>query len=122
MNYFPAHELQCNCGCGTNEFSPHTLERLNNLRRTYGKPIILNSAYRCPEYNTKMGYTQTHASGQAVDIRIQRKDAMKLLPLIFRAGFTGLGINQKGNTRFIHIDDLPEILPKQPRPHIWSYS
>ena len=35
-------------------------------------------------------------------------------------GFTGIGVNQKGGGRFIHLD-IAEIENYSPRPHIWSY-
>ena len=34
--------------------------------------------------------------------------------------FTGVGINQKGSSRFIHLDQLHEK-DGYPRPTIWSY-
>ena len=34
--------------------------------------------------------------------------------------FKGIGIAQKGEGRFIHIDDIPNS-PDRPRPWIWSY-
>ena len=120
-NYFSNNELKCKCGCDVNKFNPDTLAKLNRLREDYGKPIIINSAYRCKNYNIKIGATQTHATGQAVDISVDRKNAYRIIPLIYRMGFTGLGIKQHGSGRFLHIDDLEEILPKQPRPAIWSY-
>jgi len=35
-------------------------------------------------------------------------------------GFTGIGINQKGTGRFLHLDLLPNLL-LHPRPTVWSY-
>jgi zinc D-Ala-D-Ala carboxypeptidase len=35
-------------------------------------------------------------------------------------GITGVGVNQKGGARFIHLDDL-EPTGHFPRPTIWSY-
>lgn len=34
--------------------------------------------------------------------------------------FTGIGIQQKGGDRYIHLDNLPNA-PGQPRPTVWSY-
>ncbi len=116
--YFSENELRCKCGCGEYYFNLGTLARLNQLRVEYNKPITISSAYRCKEYNTKKGYTQTHATGQAVDIPISRKNAYKLLKLAFKYGFTGIGIKQHGNQRFVHLDDLPE---SEIRPTVWGY-
>jgi hypothetical protein len=35
-------------------------------------------------------------------------------------GFTGIGIAQKGEGRYVHLDDLPSV-EGQPRPTLWSY-
>ena len=119
-SYFSEDELRCKCGCGVSNFSDATLHKLNKLRKLFGKPINLSSAYRCPVYNRQIGATQTHASGQAVDILIGYRDAYKLMSLLYPLGFTGIGVKQKGKSRFIHIDDLPPG-ENRPRPHVWSY-
>ena len=51
---------------------------------------------------------------------MSREDALKLLELAIKLGFTGFGINQKGSSRFIHLDTL-ENSSARPRPTIWSY-
>jgi len=61
-----------------------------------------------------------HVSGKACDILIDRKDAFELLSLAFLIGFTGIGVNQKGGSRFLHLDTI-ENSPSRPRPTIWSY-
>lgn len=120
-NFFSEDELKCKC-CGENKFNQNTLELLNRLRISFGKPIIINSGYRCEEHNKAINATQTHASGQAVDIKCSHKDAFRIVKIALRLGFTGIGVSQKGNTktRFIHLDDL-ESEYYRPRPHIWSY-
>ena len=117
--YFSEDELRCKCGCGEYYFNSGTLARLNQLRIEYNKPIPISSGYRCESYNIQKGYTQTHASGQAVDIPVNRKDAHRLLKLAFKHGFTGIGVKQHGKSRFIHLDDLTDT---NIRPNIWSYS
>ncbi len=122
MNYFSRDELVCKCGCNKNYFNAETLEKLNRLRQAMGKPIVLNSAYRCPKYNEEIGATQTHATGRAVDIKCSYKDAYNIIELAFMYGFTGIGVQQKGQSRFIHLDDLEQDLSEgRPRPHVWSY-
>ncbi len=117
MNYFSDEELKCKC-CGVNGFNEDTLSRLNELREAVGSPIIINSAYRCETHNNHIGATQTHASGQAVDIKIRGKEACRLIGKAISLGFTGSGVKQKGSNRFIHLDDLNE---SDNRPWIWSY-
>lgn len=120
FNYFSDNELRCRCGCGELKFNPETRLRLNKLRHVLGFPLAVTSGYRCPAYNNKIGATQTHATGQAVDIAVSRKQAYDLISLAAEYGFTGIGINQKGQGRFVHLDDLPQT-DERPRPHVWSY-
>lgn len=118
-NYFSPEELRCPC-CNTYHFVSFTLDKLNELRRTLGFPLPVTSGYRCKKYNEEKGYTQTHSTGQAVDIACSHKQAYEILKHAPAVGFTGIGIKQKGDGRFIHLDDL-EAGEKRPRPHIWSY-
>lgn len=116
-------ELKCNCGCG---MLPRLdfMEKVENLRNLYGKPMKITSAARCPEYNEKVshtGKTGPHTTGRAVDIAVERQDAFRLLSLALSTpDFTGIGVSQKGSGRFLHLDDLPNK-GGQPRPTIWSY-
>jgi uncharacterized protein YcbK (DUF882 family) len=120
MNYFKDSELRCKCGCGEVYFSDETRKKLNKVREDYGKPIIISSGYRCTSYNIQIGATQTHSTGQAVDIAISRGDAFKLIGLALKHGFTGLGVKQHGHGRFLHLDDL-DSNNKRVRPTVWSY-
>lgn len=118
--YFSNDELKCKC-CGENRLSDNTLRRLIAVREQLGKPMVISSGYRCEAYNNTIGATQTHASGHAVDVRVSGADALAVVGWAVRAGFTGIGVSQKGEhgKRFIHLDDMT---PEQgPRPNIWSY-
>lgn len=124
--YFKAFELTCKC-CGASGFKQATLDRLTKLRMLYQKPITLSSAYRCPEANIKGGYTQTHSTGQAVDIVCSGPEAFEIIRLALLCKFTGIGVSQRnGRERFVHLDDLTDAQAKQQngaasRPTIWGY-
>ena len=123
--HFKQYELECHCGCGGNEITREFLDLLEDLRAWYGKPIGLSSAFRCPTHNNAVsstGSTGPHTTGQAVDILVFGFDAKCLLKGALSLGFSGIGINQKGNRggRFIHLDTLSEPGHK-PRPWLWSY-
>lgn len=99
------------------------LSRLDMLRYRYNQPIILNSAYRCPSHNKSVGGVSDspHTQGLGVDIRCDRQNAYTLLKYIMMMQFSGVGISQKGDSRFIHIDDQIEN-SKGTRPcWLWSY-
>lgn len=119
-NYFSERELSCPC-CGVNGFKPETLARFNALREEVGEALPMTSGYRCAAYNTACGFTQTHATGQAGDLGVSYITAFYVLKEAPKLGFTGIGIKQKGDKRFIHLDDLSPIPATRPRPHIWSY-
>lgn len=118
-NYFTEEELSCPC-CNVYSFNKETLAKLNHIRDSLGFPFIINSGYRCPSYNEKRGFTQTHATGQAVDISATHERAFQIMSMAAQFEFTGIGINQKGGNRFIHLDDLTKSYGR-PRPHVWSY-
>ena len=61
-----------------------------------------------------------HASGYACDIGVRGADALQIVGIALQLGFTGIGVNQKGSGRFIHLDILNST-PQRPRPTIWSY-
>lgn len=119
---FSIDELKCK-HCGEEKIIPEFMDRLQRLRKDYGKPMKITSGYRCPAHNSavsKTGLDGPHTSGRAVDIQVFGKEAYDLLHLAMLHGFTGIGISQKGpmDKRFIHLDDIPD---KNTRPRIWSY-
>ncbi|WP_143711406.1 D-Ala-D-Ala carboxypeptidase family metallohydrolase [Magnetococcus marinus] len=123
--HFSHAELECHCGCGSQKMDPQFMERLEELRMAYGKPIIVNSAYRCPNHNASVSTTGSngpHTTGRAVDVQVSGEDAHTLMALAMHHGFTGIGVSQRGQhkSRFIHLDTL-DVAPGQPRPTIWSY-
>ena len=119
--YFNRGEFECS-HTHTCEMDQEFIDQLNILREEFGKPLTINSGYRSPEHPIEY-VKQTpgaHASGKACDISIARGDALKLIEIALKLGFTGFGINQKGSSRFIHLDTL-ESTKDRPRPTIWSY-
>jgi uncharacterized protein YcbK (DUF882 family) len=103
---------------------PHFLERLDTLRLAYGRPLLLTSAYRCPDHNARVaatGRAGPHTTGRAVDVRVGGVHAVMLLHLALGLGFSGIGVYQQGEmgSRFLHLDDLTATVG-QPRPWVWS--
>lgn len=54
---------------------------LDPLRRLYGKPIIINSGYRCQQLNKLVGGVTNswHQNGNAADIHISSNEEAKIL-------------------------------------------
>ena len=122
---FSAKELRCKCGkCNSDgsEMQPEFMDSLQQLREQFGKPMALSSAYRCRRHpeEAKKAEPGEHAMGLAVDVQIRGADAVQILHLALNLGFTRIGINQKGNSRFIHLGRAPTG-GRLPSPALWSY-
>jgi zinc D-Ala-D-Ala carboxypeptidase len=99
------------------------MDKVEKLRDRLGFALPVTSAYRCPEYNNRVsgtGRSGPHTTGRAIDLGVSHSRALELLRMALAMGFTGIGIKQHGQGRFIHLDDLPNA-EGQPRSHIWSY-
>ena len=66
---FSPAEIACR-GTGKLLVNAEALDRLQALRRALGRPMIVNSAYRSPEHNARVGAAKSaqHLSGAACDI------------------------------------------------------
>ncbi|QDP48776.1 MAG: putative peptidase M15 [Prokaryotic dsDNA virus sp.] len=124
--YFSEKELACkcgNCGKGADDMSPSFMAKLEAIREELGFPLPVTSGFRCQAHNAKVSSTGLHGphtTGHAVDIKVNRAQAVKFLRAALNHGMTGIGVSQKGRARFIHVDDLTES-DGFPRPTIWSY-
>lgn len=98
------------------------MARLQRLRSAYGRPMPITSGYRDPGHPQEIGKAVPgpHTLGRACDVAVQGGDALQLLALAVAHGFTGIGVQQKGSGRYLHLDDL-EPSRGRPRPTIWSY-
>ena len=122
MKYFNPAEFACK-HCGENKMDAAFLAELDELRARCGFPLSVTSGYRCPTHNQAVSTTGPdgpHTTGSAVDFGVRGVQALEVIRHAMLMGFTGIGVQQKGVTRFIHIDNLPNA-PGQPRPTIWSY-
>ena len=119
---FSYGELACQ-ETGECRMDPLMMDRLQMLRSQYGQPIVISSGYRSPEHSIEAAKEQpgTHAKGRAIDIACAGVDAYKILTEALVVGFTGIGVSQKGESRFLHLDDLGPGEHSVPRPSIWSY-
>lgn len=75
--HFKSSEFACKCGCGfglnKGDVSERLLERLEELREHFGKPIYITSACRCERHNKNVGGAahSQHLLGTAADIIIR---------------------------------------------------
>jgi zinc D-Ala-D-Ala carboxypeptidase len=119
MAKFYKDEFACK-HCGQNLTNEDFLAKLNRFGEKLLFPVIVSSGYRCPEHNQKVSKTGPkgpHTTGRAVDLAVRGEQAYIVLrEALISGAFTGIGVNQKGESRFIHLDDL-----KDNRPAVWSY-
>lgn len=78
------------------------LTKLQNLRDTLNKPLIINSAYRSTQHNKDIGGKphSNHLLGIAFDISLKNHDKDVLYKTAKACGFTGFGIYKT----WLHID------------------
>lgn len=115
---FKESEFACS-HCGKTEMDADFMFRLQTLRTRYNKPISISSGYRCPQHpiEVKKSSSGAHTTGKAADIAVQGAEAHRILMLALDMNFKGIGVQQKGTGRFIHLDDWEN--PN--RPTVWSY-
>ena len=116
---FSAAEFRCQ-HCQADGIKEPLVVKIQQLRTKYGKPMRITSGYRCPQHPIEAKKTApgAHALGLAADIGVEGGDAYKVLQIAFELGFTGIGVQQKGGGRFIHLDIRNGELPG---PTVWSY-
>lgn len=119
--YFNINEMKCS-HCGDCQMDEEFMEKLDFLRECYGKPLVVTSAYRCPSHpiEAKKAKGGTHTTGKAVDFAVSHEAAHELLTLALQMGFMGIGVQQKGSGRFLHLD-LCSTSDGFNRPTVWSY-
>ena len=116
---FPEKELRCQHTGFTNpnpEFKV-LMDKIQELRDLYGKPLSVSSAYRHTSHpiESKKSKGGQHTIA-AIDLKVSGEASVEVLKLALRLGFTGIGVHQKGNfnQRFIHLD-------LRSSPWMWSY-
>ncbi len=116
---FSQSEFTCHCGCGRAEMNGPFMDILQAIRTKYGRPMKVNSGFRCQAHDQAVGGAGVHPTGCAGDFGVAGEDAFHLTKIAFALGITGYGSKQKGpwSKRFLHIDTLPG----GGRPRTWTY-
>ncbi len=104
--HFKVKEFACKDGSDTVLVAPRLVMVLQTIRDHFGTAVTINSGYRTPQYNTKVGGVahSQHCYGTAADISVKGQTpaavaayARQLMP-----SWGGVGVySQKG---FTHID------------------
>ena len=117
--YFIEQELRCS-HCQENGMNDAFMAKIETLREELNFSFVVTSGYRCEDHpiEARKASPGAHTTGRALDLLVSGENAYRLLSGALRAGFTGIGVNQKGDSRFIHIDDI-ESAEERPRPWVW---
>ena len=99
MKNFKIQEFECRCGCQMpaevrQNIEALVAEVLDPVRDEYGKPIYVNSGYRCEKHNKAVGGVprSQHLVGQAADISLRltayglQDELMRLVRIIVSQG------------------------------------
>ena len=109
--------------------SPKAMEAYRRLEEMTGGPLRVNSAYRSPEHNAKVGGVKhsQHMDGNAFDFgvsHLNQAERGQLIEQMRAAGFRGIGVYNNA----LHADVGPErawgpsysrdSLPEWAKPHL----
>jgi len=102
-------ELECKCGCGNRYIQDEAIDKLQRVRNILQRPVIINSAARCPIHNAKVGgapKSQHRATlnrpSTAFDISLKGHEKEDIISAARIARFKGFGINYN---YFVHVDN-----------------
>jgi len=105
QNFTPA-EMACR-GDGVLRIDVESMDKLQALRDMLDKPLYINSAYRSPSYNKRIGGAarSQHMYAKAFDVSMANHDPILFEAAARRCGFTGFGYYPESG--FMHIDTGP---------------
>ena len=104
-------EFECHCGCRMPDSARANIvalveQVLDQARERYGKPVCVNSGYRCARHNASVGgvANSQHLRGEAADLCCA--DNKRLAEIIEANGKFDQMIkylDKDGRIRFIHV-------------------
>lgn len=110
--HFKAEEFKCKDGTKEFLWAIELLEVLETIRNHFNEPVIINSGYRTPTWNTKVGGAKNsyHMKGMAADIRVKNVSPKEV------AKFASEYMKNHGGvicyTNFVHVDVREEYYRK----------
>lgn len=111
INFFLS-EFQCKCNsCDFVMLQVELLMAIQSARSELGKPIIINSGYRCKQHNKEIGGVENsnHIFGDAVDVALPEVGKDELIAIL-KKHFKYVKIYEGKN--FVHCDNRYNIKNK----------
>lgn len=102
--HFKAEEFKCKDKTKEFLWAPELLEVLETIRNHFNKPVIINSGYRTPSWNTKVGGAPNsyHCKGMAADIVVKGHTTKEVAEIANRILGDHGGVIRY--TNFVHVD------------------
>lgn len=100
---FNSREFNCKCGkCKTTLIDSKLVTYLQLIRNHFGKPVQVNSGYRCADHNKAVGGAakSNHLLGKAADIVVNGVEPKEVAKYAESIGVKGIGVYKT----FTHID------------------
>lgn len=102
--HFKVREFACRSGADAVLIAPRLVMVLESIRAHFGSAVTINSGYRTPEYNAKVGGVahSQHCYGTAADIVVkgQTPEAVAAFARTLMPDWGGVGVYKSFN----HID------------------
>lgn len=129
--YITNNEAACS-HCGEARLYEPVIKLFEKARKAYGKPININSFYRCPEYQEKLqgsnpnaATISPHTYGVAMDLAIPYGLTVLQLKSYFTQAAKELGFlkprfgHKQYKDAFLHVD-LAFMVKDNPVPNAWK--
>lgn len=115
---FSAAEFRCR-HTGQDGVDPRLLDRLQEFRRIWGRPMQITSGYRHPTHpiEARKAKPGEHTKGLAADVACTALDRHAFVGLAFQLGFPRIGVAET----FVHLGVATEA-DGHPSPRIWIYA
>lgn len=102
--HFKAREFACRSGADAVLIAPRLVMVLESIRAHFGAAVTINSGYRTPEHNAKVGGVahSQHCYGMAADISVsgQKPETVAAFARTLMPDWGGVGVYKS----FTHID------------------
>lgn len=107
VSEFACHGSGC---CDSVRIDDALVAFLQQIREHFGKPVTINSGYRCQTHNRTAGgvFGSRHTLGQAADISVRDIPPAEVAKFAESIGIPGIGLYETARDGFfVHIDTRP---------------